>query len=74
MSSLDCILPAPAARSVAGFAQHHCLSRSRVYELIAQGRVIARKCGGRTLIYDSDNQQFHLALPIVQPRQPRSAA
>ena len=58
----------PAARSVTGFAQHHGLSRSRIYELIAQGVVIARKCGGRTLIYDDDNLNFRQALPLVKSR------
>ena len=58
----------PAARSVSGFAQHHGLSRSRIYELIAQGIVIARKCGGRTLIYDDDNLNFRQALPLVKSR------
>ena len=60
--------PTPAARSVAGFANHHGLSRSRIYELISHGIVVARKCGARTLIYDADNQKFHLTLPIIQPR------
>ena len=58
----------PAARSVTGFAQHHGLGRSRIYELIAQGIVIARKCGGRTLIYDDDNLNFRQALPLVKSR------
>jgi hypothetical protein len=65
--------PMPAARSVAGFAKHHGLSRSRIYELIGQGAVTARKCGARTLIYDADNQKFHLALPIIQPQVPSEA-
>jgi len=58
-----------AARTVTGFAQHHSLSRSRVYELINQGAVIARKCGGRTLIFDDDNLGFRLELPLLKPRE-----
>ena len=64
----------PAARSVSGFAQHHGLSRSRIYELIAQGVVIARMCGGRTLIYDDDNLNFRLALPLVKSRSAKGVA
>jgi hypothetical protein len=59
----------PAARTVTGFAQHHSLSRSRVYELINQGAVTARKCGGRTLIFDVDNLGFRLELPLLKPRE-----
>ena len=58
----------PAARSVNAFAQHHGLGRSRVYELIAAGTIIARKCGSRTLIFDDDNLNFRLALPLLKPR------
>jgi hypothetical protein len=56
------------AHSVAGFAKHLTVSRSRVYELINSGTVIARKLGGRTLIFDADNQGFRASLPIAQPK------
>jgi hypothetical protein len=57
---------APEARSVAAFAKHIGLSRSRLYELIADGVVVARKCGARTLIFDADNQNFRQSLPILR--------
>ena len=55
---------APEARSVASFAKNIGLSRSRVYELISAGVIIARKCGSRTLVFDADNQNFRQSLPI----------
>jgi hypothetical protein len=57
---------APEARSVTTFAKHVGLSRSRVYELIAEGVVVARKCGSRTLIFGADNQNFRQSLPIFR--------
>jgi hypothetical protein len=62
-------IEAPAARSVIAFGKHHGLGRSRIYELIQAGVIIARKCGSRTLIFDEDNLKFRLVLPLVKPRQ-----
>jgi hypothetical protein len=58
----------PIARNPDRWARHHGLSRSRVYELINEGVIVARKLGGRTLIFDADNEQFRKSLPVVQPK------
>ena len=62
-------LASPLARSVNAFAKHVGLSRSRIYELISAGAIMARKCGGRTLIFEDDNLNFRLTLPVVKPRE-----
>jgi len=58
----------PTARSPERWGRYHGVSRSRVYELINGGVIVARKLGGRTLIFDADNEQFRKSLPIVQPK------
>ena len=58
----------PAARSIPDFAKHHGISRAFCYNLIGQGRIVARKLGGRTIIYDADNEGFRENLPIVAPK------
>jgi hypothetical protein len=58
----------PAARSVLGYAKHYGISHSSVYQLINDGIITARKLGGRTLIFDRDNEAFRQSLPVVQPK------
>jgi excisionase family DNA binding protein len=45
------------------------LSRSRIYELIAAGKIEARKEGRRTLIMAESLRRYLEALPTVQPRK-----
>ena len=58
----------PVARNPDRWARHYGLSRSRVYELINEGIIVARKLRGRTLIFDADNEQFRQQLPIIRPK------
>ena len=57
-----------AAHSIIQFGKENGISRSTVYNLIAEGRIVARKLGDRTLIFDDDNRGFREALPIVMPK------
>ncbi len=41
------------------------LGRTRLYEEIKFGRLIARKCGGRTLILRGDLQSWLASLPAI---------
>ena len=58
----------PTARIVEQWGQYHGISRSRVYELINGGTIVAQKLGGRTLIFDADNENFRKSLPAIQPK------
>lgn len=53
---------------VPGFLLDHGISRTRLYEEIKAGRLIARKIGGRTVIDGDDAAAWRASLPIHQPR------
>jgi len=55
----------PAACAAAG------ISRTRLYELISEGKVEAKACGGRTLIMAKSLADFIASLPSppIKPRQ-----
>jgi hypothetical protein len=57
------------ADSVESFAKKHGLSPSMVWKQIANGHLIARKCGSRTLITSEDAAAWRRALPrrVVTP-------
>lgn len=42
------------------------LSRARLYQLIANGELVTRKCGSSTLIPRSELERFVESLPIRQ--------
>lgn len=42
------------------------LTRTRIYEEIAAGRLVARKCGGTTLIERSELERYIASLPTVE--------
>lgn len=44
------------------------ISRTSLYKAIAEGKLIARKRGRRTVILASDLRSFSETLPIIQPR------
>lgn len=50
-------------------AQAIGLGRTRVFELIREGKLVARKCGRRTLITVADLQACLDALPRVRASQ-----
>ena len=53
-------LSLPAACKIAG------LGRTTVYQAIADGQLVARKVGKRTIILRGDLQNFLLALPVLK--------
>ena len=55
------------AFSIPGFGQWADLGRSKIYEEIAAGRLVARKCGKRTIITWQDGQDYLNSLPTVEP-------
>lgn len=55
-------LSVPEACAVAG------ISRTKIYESMADGTLVARKYGKRTIILRDDLRQFLAALPIVSPQ------
>jgi excisionase family DNA binding protein len=53
-------LTVPEACKVCG------LGRTKLYQAITDGQLIARKFGKRTLILRQDLQQFLAALPVIE--------
>jgi hypothetical protein len=51
------------AFSLMDFASRHGISRSKVYGEIRAGRLIARKCGDRTIILAADGRAWREKLP-----------
>jgi excisionase family DNA binding protein len=64
---------APIAYTIRAAVWASGLSRSRIYELIAAGRIEARKEGRRTLIMAASLQRYLETLPTVQPRKVENA-
>ena len=50
---------------VPGAVDYTGISRSKIYELIAQGEIRARKCGGATLIERSELDRYIGSLPYA---------
>ncbi len=68
--SIQDLQPTGGALSVPECAAYVGLSRSRVYELIGEGRIEARKIGARTIVLRRVADAFLEALP----RMPASRA
>ena len=49
------------------------LGRSKIYEQIGIGRLVARKVGRRTLVLERDLKDFLEALPVIQPNAAEKA-
>jgi hypothetical protein len=62
------------ADSVEGFAEKHGISRSQAFKEIAAGRLIARKCGSRTLITSEDAAAWRRRLPKAKANGPGRVA
>ncbi|UHC19449.1 DNA-binding protein [Methylobacterium currus] len=60
--------------SVEEFRAAYGLSRARTYEEINDGRLIARRLGGRTFIADCDAEAWKNALPTHRPSRVQRAA
>lgn len=70
---MDTRLPLPAFASIADACKLTGISRSRIYELLADGQVKARKMGVRTLIDVGSIVAYVNTLPEpdIRPRAPR---
>jgi hypothetical protein len=55
----------PRAYSIDAVVEISGLGRTSVYEEIKAGRLVARKCGRRTLVIDGDLQRWLEALPVL---------
>jgi excisionase family DNA binding protein len=59
------------AMSIAEFCQSYGVGRTTVYEEIKQGRLRARKCGKRTIITETDGDDWLHRLPVIEPGDDR---
>ncbi len=70
-TTVDLLRPAPVIRkpaySVLEFLEIHPISRRGFYGEVAAGRLVARKQGGRTIVLDTDYQNYLDALPRLDP-------
>jgi hypothetical protein len=55
------------AYRVEDFARVSGLGRTKIYEVIKNRKLRARKFGKRTIILDSDGREFLNSLPDLQP-------
>ena len=67
--------PAPAALPMPGFSVNQLaaagpISRNKIYDAIADGSLVARKLGKRTIILPTDWEDFLKSLPKVGPKMP----
>lgn len=60
----------PLSLSPDDAAEHIGISRSQVYILLGDGKLKARKAGGRTLIDYSSIKAYHASLPDYVPGVP----
>ncbi len=61
----------PVAYTIAATCKAAGLGRTKIYQLIKSGKLVARKCGRRTLILAADLDDFLRHLPS-QPGSPNS--
>ena len=61
------------AISIKTFCQRNDIGVTKAYAEINAGRLIARKCGAKTLITLADEKAWREALPRLKPTPPRSA-
>jgi hypothetical protein len=58
-------LTGKAAFSIADVLHQTGLGRDRIYKLIGEQKLIARKCGRRTIILAADLEAFLQSLPAI---------
>jgi hypothetical protein len=56
------------AFSIREYEKWSGFGRSKIYEEIAAGRLVARKCGKRTIITYQDGKDYLESLPTVVPK------
>lgn len=61
--------PTPLAYGIPDACRVLSLGRTRLYALIAEGKIEARQCGGRTLIPSESLQAFIAGLPAAPIRK-----
>ena len=66
--------PRPQFARIDGIISSFGIARSRIYELIGSGKVIARKDGATTLIDVASVSRYVENLPAAQVRPPRARA
>ncbi len=62
----------PAAYTVSGFCDWAGISRSKVYDEAAKGRLPIRKVGKRALILRADAEEWLASLPMWEAYKPTS--
>ena len=60
-------MEAPIAMSIRAFCQAYSVGRSLAYRLIADGSLVARKAGAKTLIDRASAERWYNALPGYEP-------
>jgi hypothetical protein len=58
------------AFSISDLTEDSGLGRTKIFQEIAEGRLIAHKCGRRTLILEEDYIRWLRALPVVEVKTP----
>ena len=62
----------PVAIEVNAFCQRYAVGRSKAYQLIANGQVVAKKMGSKTLVDAQSARDWFDSLPALPSRiQPR---
>ena len=69
---VESLVPDKRAYTVKEFCFAHGIGRTQVYEEIKYGRLIAHKCGGRTLILRGDSDAWLASLPVMNAPEGRS--
>jgi hypothetical protein len=54
------------ARTIDEFCRRNHIARDTAYKEIRNGRLIARKVGKKTLIFDVDEAAWRAALPVLE--------
>jgi excisionase family DNA binding protein len=57
------------ALTVENFTKEYGIGRTKLYELLAEGKITARKLGKRTLIDRAEADSWFHSLPTYQPGQ-----
>ncbi len=55
----------PLALSVEKACALSSLGRTKFYQLLKENKIVARKCGRRTIILKSDLESFLRSLPVI---------
>ena len=63
MSTVQPQVTGRKAHSIEQVREQTGFCRDKIYQLIKDGQLVARKCGKRTIILDADLERFLEALP-----------